>query len=90
MKIHPLLVSLSLAAAFTLGSLGCAKSPEDVCAHMEKLMAKEANAEVAKKMNKGCVASAKRTKENKGYFKYRKQSRCIVAAKSLNDIKDCE
>ena len=90
MTIRTLIVSAFLAATFALGAAGCAKSPEDVCSHMEKLMAKEAGADLAKKANKGCVASVKRHKDTKGYMKYRKESRCIVAAKSLKDIKDCE
>lgn len=90
MTIRTLIVSSFLAATFALGAAGCAKSPEDVCGHMEKLMAKEANAEIAKKMVKGCVADVKRRKEMKGYMKYRKESRCIVAASSLKDLEKCK
>jgi hypothetical protein len=90
MTIRTLIISLSLAAGFTLGGMGCAKSPEDVCQHLEKLMAKESSAEIAKKANSGCVKSAQRSKEMKGYMKYRKSSRCIVAASSLSDVKKCD
>lgn len=90
MKIHTLIISGALVAGFALGGVGCAKSPEDVCGHVEKLMAKETSAEIAKKANQGCVKRLENKKEMKGYFKYRKFSRCAVEAKSLKDLKGCE
>lgn len=88
MKIRNLLIALPLAASFALGA--CAKSPEDVCAHMEKLMAKETSSAIAKKANEGCVKRMNRSKEMKGYFKYRKASRCLMAAEKLADLKKCK
>jgi hypothetical protein len=88
MNIRNLLLTLPLAASFALGA--CAKSPEDVCSHMEKLMAKETSADIAKKANEGCVKSMSRSKEMKGYFKYRKLSRCITSAEKLSDLKKCK
>lgn len=90
MTFRTLIVSAFLAATFALGAAGCAKSPEDVCGHMEKLMTKEAGAELAKKFTKGCVKDVSRRKEMKGYMKYRKESRCIVAAGKLADLEKCK
>ena len=90
MKIHNLIISGALVAGFAVGGVGCAKSPEDVCGHIQKLVAKETSAEIAKKANKGCVKRLENKKEMKGYFKYRKFSRCVMDAKSLKDAKKCE
>ena len=91
MNIRKTLLSL-FAVIFLVGGIGagCAKSPDDVCKHLNKLAAKEVGAKMAKGANKGCVKQWKRAKEMKGYFKYRKLSRCIVAADSLEGIAKCK
>jgi len=95
MKIRLLFVSVLVATAFTLG---CAASPEDVCDHMAKLMVKEMAAEADKAKSEeqvktfkaACVKATKAQKEKMGYFKYRKQSRCIVDAKTMADAVKCK
>ncbi|MBU1245197.1 hypothetical protein KKD52_01750 [Myxococcota bacterium] len=95
MKMRHLFVSMLLASAFTVG---CAASPEDVCDHTAKLMAKEMPAEadkakseeVVKKFKEECVKSVKKRKENMGYFKYRTQSRCIMDASTLAAATKCK
>jgi len=95
MKRVILFVSLLTATAF---ALGCAASPEDVCDHTAKLMVKEMPAdadkakaeEAVKEFKKACVKEVKNRKEKIGYFKYRKQSRCIMDASSLAEALKCK
>lgn len=91
MNIRKILVSL-IATMFLVGGLGagCAKSPDDVCKHLNKLTAKEVGAKTAKGANKGCVKRWKRAKEMKGYFKYRRVSRCVTSADSLEKAVKCK
>lgn len=91
MNIRKTLLSL-FAMMFLVGGLGagCAKSPEDVCKHLNKLAAKEVGAKMAKGANKGCVKRWNRAKEMKGYFKYRRTSRCVTAADSLKKAVKCK
>ena len=91
MNIRKTLLSL-FAIFFLVGGLGagCAKSPEDVCSHLQKLAAKEVGAKVAQKSTDGCVKRWKRAKEMKGYFKYRKMSRCVTSADSLSAAVKCK
>ncbi len=95
MKTRHLFVSVLVALAFTVG---CAASPEDVCDHTAKLMAKEMPAEAdkakteeaVKKFKEECVKSVSKRKENMGYFKYRTQSRCIMKAETLAAATKCK
>ncbi len=95
MKMRTLFVSAILAISFMAG---CAASPEDVCDHTAKLMAKEMPAEAdkakteetVKKFKEECVKSVKKRKENMGYFKYRTQSRCIMDASTLAAATKCK
>lgn len=91
MTIRKTLLSI-FAVAFLVGGLGagCAKSPEDVCGHLNKLAAKEVGAKMAKGANSSCVKRWKRAKEMKGYFKYRRISRCVTAADSLKKAAKCK
>ncbi len=92
MSIRKTLLSI-IAAMFLVGGLGagCAKSPDDVCKHLSKLMEKEIGSKGgAKSANKGCVKRWKRAKEMKGYFKYRRTSRCVTAADSLKKAVKCK
>jgi len=95
MKTRHLFVSVLVALSF---SIGCAASPEDVCDHTAKLMAKEMPAEAdkakteetIKEFKKECVKSVSKRKETMGYFKYRTQSRCIVKASTLAEATKCK
>lgn len=95
MKKAVLIASVLTAMAF---AAGCAASPEDVCSHMAKLMAKEMPAEAdkakadeaMKKFKEECVSEVKKRKEKIGYMKYRKQSRCIVGADTLAEAAKCK
>ncbi|MFH2007499.1 MAG: hypothetical protein ABI333_13015 [bacterium] len=87
-KVFTLFLSLALLGVFSTAA--CAPSPEDVCAHMKKLATKEVGAKLADKANEGCIKRWKRAKEMKGYFKYRKTARCVVAKSKLKDITDCK
>lgn len=91
MNVRKTLLSL-FAIMFLVGGLGagCAKSPDDVCKHLTKLAAKDVGAKMAKGANENCVKRWKRAKEMKGYFKYRRISRCVTAADSLKKAVKCK
>jgi hypothetical protein len=91
MNIRKTLLSISAVLFLAAGlGAGCAKSPEDVCQHLNKLASKEVGAKMAKGANAGCVKRWKRAKEMKGYFKYRRVSRCVTSADSLKKAVKCE
>lgn len=74
----------------------CAPSPEDVCGHVIDLMKKELGDEAdamsdeqIEKIKTGCVDEAKKDKE-KNMKDYNKRAKCVMAADSLDDLRDCE
>lgn len=91
MRFCALWITVAMCAALLFGAgAGCAQSPEDVCNHIKKLLKKEMKMDASEKMMKRCVKRWERKKEMKGYFKYRKISRCVLAADSLKEAKKCE
>lgn len=86
-----------LAAAVLAPLLAaCAPSPEDVCDHVIDLMKKglgdEADAlsdEQVEKFRTGCVEDAQKDKKNNPK-EYAKRAKCVKAAGSLDDLRECE
>ena len=92
------LVKVSLGVL--LLSLGaCGASPEDVCDHMQTLVAAAAaqaglGGEAAKAVTSqfdhhSCVFTWKQRHERFGVFKYRSLSNCVVSAATLDDTTKC-
>ena len=74
----------------------CAPKPEDVCAHVIDLMKKELGDEAdamsdeqIEKIKTGCIDDAKKDKE-KNPKEYATRAKCVIAAGSLNDLRECE
>jgi hypothetical protein len=74
----------------------CAPSPEDVCGHVVDLMKKELGDEADAmseeqigKITSGCVEDAKKDKKDNPKD-YGKRAKCVMAASSLDDLRDCE
>jgi hypothetical protein len=74
----------------------CAPKPEDVCSHVVDLMKKELGDEAdamsdeqIEKIKTGCVEDAKKDKK-KNPKDYGKRAKCVMAADSLEDLRDCE
>ncbi len=74
----------------------CAPKPEDVCSHVIDLMKKELGDEAdamsdeqIEKIKSGCVEDAKKDKD-KNPKEYAKRAKCVMAAESLDDLRDCE
>ncbi len=91
MSIQKILFAI-VAPMLLTGALGagCARSPEDVCSHLDKLTTKEIGEKAARKANEGCVKQWKRAKEMKGYFEYRRISRCVTAASGIKEVSKCK
>lgn len=91
MKHRNMLLSVFLGAALMCGfGAGCAPDPKEVCSHIEKLTKKELGEAAARRVTDGCERQWKRTKEFKGYFKYRKTARCVVEADKLSQVVKCK
>lgn len=63
-----------------------APAPEDVCAHIQELATKEAGRSVP--VDPNCPARMKPPEF--GRINYVKQMKCVMAAGSLKEVKDCE
>lgn len=72
---------LPLIALFALA--GCTPSPEDVCAHAEKLAAQDGAEPIA-----NCRMRMQMKQDTKS-AEYRKLAPCIMQAKSVDDINGC-
>lgn len=74
----------------------CAPAPDKVCGHVVDLMKKELGDEAdamsdeqIEKITKSCVEDAQKDKESNPKH-YAKRAKCVMAAESLNDLRDCE
>jgi hypothetical protein len=94
MKTHPTLLALAVLAPMLVA---CGPKPDDVCQHVVDLMKKDLGAqadamseEQITKIKETCVKNAEKEKENKGPIEYNKQAKCVMAAESLEDLRECE
>ena len=91
-KLRTVLAAVVLAPLLA----ACAPSPEDVCDHVIDLMKKglgdEADAlsdEQVEKIRTGCVEDAQKDKKDNPKD-YAKRAKCVKAASSLDDLRECE
>jgi hypothetical protein len=94
MKTHHTLLALAVLAPMLIA---CAPKPDDVCQHVVDLMKKDLGEQVdalseeqITKIKDTCVKNAEKEKEAKGALEYNKQAKCVMAAESLEDLRECE
>jgi hypothetical protein len=94
MKTHPTLLALAVLAPMLVA---CAPKPDDVCQHVVDLMKKDLgdqadamSEEQIAKIKETCVKNAEKEKQAKGPIEYSKQTKCVMAAESLEDLRECE
>jgi hypothetical protein len=84
--------SASVAAIFLFLGTGCGPSPEQVCDKMAELTKAAAGAAAGQLADnrEECLKRENRAKEFKGMLKYGKSRKCLMDAKTLADVKDCD
>jgi hypothetical protein len=87
--------ALSLAAVALLLA-ACGPAPEKVCEHINELTKKDlgdhadaVSDEQFEKSTKNCIERAKKNRE-KDPKEYSQRAKCVMAADSLEDLRDCE
>jgi hypothetical protein len=92
-KLRTVLAPAVLALVFVPLLAGCAPKPEDVCAHWMGLMTKQLgdalSPEKLAELEADCVSAADKDK-NKDLKAYKNRSNCVLAAESVEDLRDCE
>jgi hypothetical protein len=75
-------------AALTLA--GCAASPEEVCEHIEDVVAEEVGREAATDAIDGCTFTWQMRRDTKGLFDYKELADCVMESDDLETLAECK
>ena len=72
----------------TLG--GCGASPQDVCGHIEGVVAQEVGDEAARDAIEGCQFTWQMRRDTRGVLEYKELSDCVMESDDLTSLAQCK
>jgi hypothetical protein len=79
-----------IAGALQWTLTGCGAPPEDVCGHIEDVVAQEVGPEAAQDAIEGCQFTWEMRRDTRGVLEYKELSDCVMESEDLRSLGQCK